>query len=58
MNPKSTKSILIKKNLKLILDTMMPGDEYMPCFSKAVKIRSIIQKLEGNKFFYTLQKKI
>ena len=45
MNYKSKKYLLIKRNLTLILNTMIPGDNFMPCFSKAVKIKTIIQKL-------------
>jgi hypothetical protein len=31
-------------NLKLILNTMIPGDSYMPCFTKAVKVETIIDR--------------
>ena len=57
MNIKSNKDILIKKNLKLILDAMMPGDDFMPPFTKAVRVQTIIKKLKKSKFLYDLKKK-
>ncbi len=57
MNIKSNKDILIKKNLKLILDAMMPGDDFMPSFTKAVRVQTIIKKLKKSKFLYDLKKK-
>jgi hypothetical protein len=45
MSLKLNKYSLMKNNLKLILNTMIPGDSYMPCFTKAVKIETIIKKL-------------
>ncbi len=58
MNSKVNKHYLIKKNLKLILNTMLPGDNYMPYFTKAVKIENIILKINKNKFLQFLEKKI
>ena len=55
MNIKSNKDILIKKNLKLILDAMMPGDDFMPPFTKAVRVQTIIKKLKKSKFLYDLK---
>ena len=43
MSLKLNKYSLMKNNLKLILNTMIPGDSYMPCFTKAVKIETIIK---------------
>lgn len=40
---------MMKKNLKLILDTMVPGDNYMPCFTRAINIKKVIIKLNKNK---------
>ena len=56
MSSKFSKYLLMKRNLKLILDTMIPGDKYMPCFTKAVKIEKIIKKLNNNKFLQNLKK--
>ncbi len=56
MSLKLNKNLLIKNNLKLILNTMIPGDDYMPCFTKAVKVESIIKKL-NNKFLRDLKRK-
>ncbi|MDA9105716.1 hypothetical protein N9J78_04000 [Candidatus Pelagibacter sp.] len=47
----------MKKNLQLILNTMIPGDSYMPCFTKAVKVETIIKKLNKDKFLLDLKKK-
>ena len=58
MNSKINKHYLIKKNLKLILNTMLPGNNYMPYFTKAVKIENIILKKNRNKFLQFLEKKI
>lgn len=58
MNSKINKHYLIKKNLKLILNTMLPGNNYMPYFTKAVKIENIILKINRNKFLQFLEKKI
>ncbi len=57
MSLKLNKYLLMKNNLKLILNTMIPGDDYMPCFTKAVKVETIIKKLKKNKFLYDLKKK-
>ena len=56
MSLKLNKNLLIKNNLKLILNTMIPGDDYMPCFTKAVKVESIIKKI-NNKFLRDLKRK-
>ena len=50
MNSKSKNNLLMKNNLKLILNTMIPGDNYMPCFTKAVKVETILNKLNKDKF--------
>jgi|TARA_B100001964_G_C14209714_1_gene589891 hypothetical protein len=57
MSLKLNKYLLMKNNLKLILNTMIPGDDYMPCFTKAVKVEAIIKKLKKNKFLNDLKKK-
>jgi len=57
MSSKLSKYLLMKKNLKLILNTMIPGDNYMPCFTKAVKVERIIKKLNNNKFLDDLKKR-
>ena len=57
MNLKTVKYSLIKVNLQLILNTLLPGDSYMPCFTKAVKIRNIIKKLNKDQFLLDLKKK-
>ena len=54
---KSIKYSLMKNNLQLILNTMIPGDSYMPCFTKAVKVETIIKKLNKDKFLIGLKKK-
>ena len=36
---------------------MIPGDNYMPCYTKAVKIEKIIKRLNNDKFLYNLKKK-
>ena len=56
MSIKLNKYLLVKNNLKLILNTMIPGDSRMPCFTKAVKIESIIKKLNKDKFLFYLRK--
>ena len=56
MSLKLNKHSLIKNNLQLILNTMIPGDSYMPCFTKAVKIETIIKKLNKDKFLLDLKK--
>ena len=45
----------MKNNLKLILNTMIPGDNYMPCFTKAVKVETILNKLNKDKFLIELK---
>ena len=55
MNSKSKNNLLMKNNLKLILNTMIPGDNYMPCFTKAVKVETILNKLNKDKFLIELK---
>jgi hypothetical protein len=57
MSSEFSKYLLMKKNLKLILNTMIPGDNYMPCYTKAVKIEKIIKRLNNDKFLHNLKKK-
>ena len=57
MSIKLNKYSLMKNNLKLILNTMIPGDGYMPSFTKAVKIETIIKKFNKDKFLLDLKKK-
>ena len=57
MSLKLNKYSLMKNNLQLILNTMIPGDSYMPCFTKAVKVKTIIKKLNRDKFLLDLKKK-
>lgn len=57
MNLKLNKFLLMKNNLKLILNTMIPGDDYMPCFTKAVKVEKIIKQIKNNKFLDDLKNK-
>ncbi len=53
----SKKRYIFKNNLKNILNNMIPGDEFMPCFSHAVKIETIIKKYLKNKLLLNLKKK-
>ena len=57
MTLKLNKYSLIKNNLQLILNTMIPGDIHMPCFTKAVKVETIIKKLNKDKFLLDLKRK-
>ena len=57
MSLKLNKYSLMKNNLQLILNTMIPGDNYMPCFTKAVKIKIIIEKLNEDKFLQDLRRR-
>ena len=57
MSTKSNKGLLMKNNLRLILNYMIPGDNYMPSFTKAVRIDSIIKSFEKNKFLNYLGRK-
>ena len=57
MSLKLNKYLLMKNNLQQILDTMIPGDSYMPSFTKAVKVKTIIKKLNRDKFLLDLKKK-
>lgn len=57
MSSKLSKNLLMKKNLKLILNTMIPGNNYMPCFTKAVKVEKIIKRLKNDKFLDNLKKR-
>ena len=36
---------------------MIPGDNYMPCFTKAVKVEKIIKRLNNDKFLDNLKKR-
>lgn len=53
----SKKRYILKNNLKTILNNMIPGDEFMPCFSHAVKIEAIVKKYLKNKLLLNLNKK-
>ena len=57
MSLKLNKYLLMKNNLELILNTMIPGDSKMPCFTKAVKVEVIIKKLNKDKFLFYLKRK-
>ena len=57
MSIKLNKYSLMKNNLKLILNTMITGDGYMPSFTKAVKIETIIKKFNKDKLYLDLKKK-
>ena len=57
MSIKPNKHLLMKNNLELILNRMIPGDSRMPCFTKAVKIEPIIKKLNKDKFLLSLKRK-
>ncbi len=57
MSIKSNKNLLMESNLRLILDNMIPGDNHMPSFTKAVRIGSIIKRLDKNKFLNELGRK-
>lgn len=46
-----------KNNLKIILNQMIPGNKFMPSFSKAVKIEIILNKYLKNKLMLSLKKK-
>ena len=56
MSIKLNKYLLVKNNLELILNTMIPGDSRMPCFTKAVKIEPFIKKLNRNKFLFYIRR--
>ena len=47
----------LKNNLKKILNQMIPGNKFMPSFSKAVKIEIILNKYLKNKLMLSLKKK-
>ena len=47
----------LKNNLKIILNKMIPGNKFMPSFSKAVKIEIILNKYLKNKLMLNLKKK-
>jgi len=57
MSLKLNKHLLMRNNLKLILNTMIPGDDYMPCFTKAVKVEKIIKRINNDKFLHDLKMK-
>ena len=54
---KSKEYFLLKDNLKLVLNQMIPGDKYMPCFTSAVKIEIIVKRHLKNKFILNLKKR-
>ena len=54
MNLRLNKNLLLRNNLHLILNTMIPGDNYMPSFTKAVRVEDIIKKFKKNKFILNL----
>lgn len=56
MNSGLNNNLLIKKNLQKIIDHMIPGDKYMPRFTKAVNIKIIFKKLNKKKFKKNLKK--
>ena len=47
----------LKNNLKIILNQMIPGNKFMPSFSKAVRIEIILNKHLENKLMLSLKKK-
>lgn len=49
MRSKNILNLYLINNLKLILNNMLPGDKYMPNFTKAVKINKIIEKIDNDK---------
>ena len=51
MKKKIDKNLLIKNNLKIIFDTMIPGDKYMPSFTKAVNVKKLINKISNKEDF-------
>ena len=51
------KKNFLKRNFKIIVDKMIPENEFMPCFSSAVKIESIINKHLKNKNIIKLKNK-
>ena len=57
MSTKSKKGLLMKNNLRLILNYMIPGDNYMPSFTKAVRIDSFIKSFEKKNFLNYLGRK-
>lgn len=48
------KNSLLKKNLSLIFNRMIPGDKFMPCFTKAVKIDTIMKIFKKHKVLHNL----
>ena len=48
INVKKKQYISLKKNYKNLLDAMIPGDKYLPSFTKAVKVGKIINKFINN----------
>jgi hypothetical protein len=57
MSLKPSKNLLLINNLSLILNNMIPGDNYMPYFTRAVKIDTVIQKFNKNKILRDLKNK-
>lgn len=47
----------LKNNLKKFFDSMIPGDKFMPSFTKAVKIKVVQNKFFKNKFIIFLKDK-
>lgn len=56
MNSGLNNNLIIKKNLQKIVDHIIPGDKYMPRFTKAVKINIILKKLSKKRFKKNLKK--
>lgn len=54
---KSKEYFILKNNLKIILNEMIPGNKFMPSFSNAVKIEIILKKHLKNKLILNLRKK-
>ena len=54
---KSKEYFILKNNLKIILNQMIPGDKFMPSFSNAVKIEIILKKHLKSKLILSLKKK-
>ena len=54
---KSKEYFILKNNLKIILNKMIPGNKFMPSFSNAVNIEIILKKHLKNKLVLNLMKK-
>jgi len=57
MSIKLNKHLLMKNKLELILNSIIRGDSEMPCFTKAVKVETIIKKIKKGKFLFYLKTK-